>query len=74
MTTLTEAPFVITQGIEPGEDDTLTHTICGDCDDELAFCGLDVSGWEVAEDDEDDNCLVCAELSKLPCPRCGSLP
>lgn len=47
----------------------IVHTYC--CDEDVALCGLDVSGEVLVEDaDPADECLVCVELDDIGGP-CG---
>lgn len=52
-------------------DGDLDHVTCR-CSEDLSLCGIDMTGapWV---DDEDDGliCVVCADLSPVPCPKCG---
>lgn len=54
------------------DDDDLIHIVCPECNEDLAFCGVDVSdrpykSWDSYPDPRD--CVVCHELGK--CPECG---
>jgi hypothetical protein len=49
-------------------DDELDHLIC--CDDDTAFCGLDVS--DMAEGHTGEQCPLCALVNETSgCPHCG---
>lgn len=51
------------QRTTPGE--SLNHIVC--ChDDDLALCGVDVSGHDFT--DEPTSCAVCLDLEYAPCP------
>ncbi len=56
------------------DDDDLIH-IFHDCDENVAFCGVDVSGapikgWDSYPDPDD--CIVCEEIDQSGrCPWCG---
>ena len=55
-------------------DDGLDHVACQECRPNVALCGVDVSGIEWLPDDAPDtpdDCAVCVELEKFPCPECG---
>lgn len=45
------------------------HLYC--CDRSLALCGADIT--DTSEVDDAD-CVVCLDLDRLPCPRCGWQP
>jgi hypothetical protein len=49
--------------LAPANTESLLHLVCPfDCDNNLAFCGLDVTNEEWAE--EGDTCVVCDELDR----------
>lgn len=52
----------------PGDSETV-HIFCP-CSPDMALCGEDLS--DVPFDDGDDVCVVCADLDRLPCERCGT--
>lgn len=49
----------------------LAHYYC--CDEDTALCGADLSGFENGEGSAppEDECVVCADLERYPCERCG---
>ena len=52
----------------------IIHTVCTFCSPDIALCGEDMSGDEyvdAAQDNDDDECVVCLDLEPLPCGRCG---
>jgi len=52
---------------DSAHDDDLTHDWCDCRGPDVALCGVDLTGAEWC--DEDDNlCVVCAYLAELPCP------
>jgi len=58
--------------LEPVRHDTaygddLTHVCCECRGPDVALCGVDLTDapWV---DEDDDLCVVCAELAKMPCP------
>lgn len=56
------------------EEPDLVHLFCG-CqgrDAKTARCGKEKETWEAAEERE-PICLVCEDLSALPCPLCGKV-
>lgn len=59
------------------EDDDLgiLHVACPCDDGATALCGTDVSAAEWGDEDteEETECVVCAELAHLPCPKCGAI-
>jgi hypothetical protein len=63
--------------IAPVADDTddsdLVHTYCTACSPNVALCGWedDGDGW-VDDWADEDRCVVCADLDRLPCPKCGA--
>jgi hypothetical protein len=64
------APEPATTASDGGDD--LSHAACP-CFPDVALCGVDVSGWEWAEDGQqpENPCVVCVDLDEQPCPRCG---
>lgn len=52
----------------------LDHYVCLGCNEDLALCGEDMTdaGWVDEGDDSADDCIVCFDLSEIPCQRCGS--
>lgn len=51
----------------------LSHIVCASCypEDiagEISFCGLKLKGIDAPDDQE---CIVCYELAKEQCERCG---
>jgi hypothetical protein len=48
-------------------DDDLCHLYC--CDENLSACGLDLTGEEVSQDDDEPVCVVCEDLWPLGCPN-----
>jgi hypothetical protein len=68
MTELAVAPVILE---DDDEGDDLVHAYC--CDENISICGLDIT--DHAEIDwwgEERDCIVCLELEKLPCERCGA--
>lgn len=62
---------VILEDTEEGND--LVHAYC-DCNENISLCGLDVTDHTEVDDwPEERDCLVCWELEKLPCERCGAV-
>lgn len=55
------------------DDDDLDHLICW-CNENRALCGKDVTDLEFSDCDADftDMCVVCIELGRDPCPKCGA--
>ncbi len=65
-----------TVDLSSGETD-LNHLFCINCYPDadvycIAFCGLDVTDepWITSSDVVD--CVVCLDIGKLPCPKCGN--
>ena len=57
--------------IVPTSRPSLDHWVCGfDCDDNLALCGTDVTFEPWGNGTVPNECVVCAELDKLP--HCAS--
>lgn len=52
-----------------GFEEDMTHIICT-CSPDVAFCSTEVIG-DIEEDGEAVECLVCLDLAKWPCVRCG---
>lgn len=53
------------------DDDDFTHMVC--CDPNVALCGADVTTAQVVDaSPAEDECIVCVDLDRLPCPRCGT--
>jgi hypothetical protein len=54
------------------DDDNVSHVVC-ECDPDLALCGTDVSEapW-LTDEDQDAECVVCDDLERYPCERCGA--
>lgn len=52
------------------DEDGLVHTEC-DCTPNLSFCGLWLAGPSFDSPAEENLCVVCEELDKKPCERCG---
>lgn len=48
------------------------HAIC-ECNEDIGLCGAELEGDILDLDDFplDEWCVVCLELSELPCRRCG---
>lgn len=70
MSTTTAEPQ--TSNTDTGNDDAeLNHLYC--CDEDTALCGLDISGMPEAEviEGDPDICLVCDDLARQPCDKCG---
>jgi hypothetical protein len=67
MTTLAPAPAP--QETSTDDGDELGHYWC--CIPDTAVCGADLTDVEEGEGDPQVNCVVCLDLVKLPCPRCG---
>lgn len=63
-------PVVIADSSDTEFRESMTHVYCY-CDENLALCGTDITGWQEAEDDEDTECVVCLDLEDQPCERCG---
>jgi hypothetical protein len=68
------APDPVTTDGDDGP--AITHFYCG-CDRDLSLCGKDISdlddhgqAWWVVDADE-QTCVVCWELVREPCERCG---
>lgn len=63
------APLVFWQEDVADDSDDLVHIVC-DCNNTLTLCGveaeIDAGDW-----DESEECVVCVDLSKQPCERCG---
>lgn len=75
MSTLTDdSPIVVTEPTfeEGGDFDDLVH-ICCECSEDLALCGGEL-GAEAVDFADDEMCVVCLDLEKQPCPRCGQMP
>lgn len=53
---------------KPVIDSDMTHLVCW-CSQDVGLCGTDVAAAEFTSDDED--CVVCAAMRDVPCPRCG---
>jgi hypothetical protein len=55
-------------------DSDLDHVFC--CEPTMALCGVNIAGDPVNEgewtEDDPDLCVVCVDLSDLPCERCGA--
>lgn len=49
----------------------MTHLFC-DCNEDVSFCGLDISALP-CDEDINEYCIVCAEMSEKPCERCGAI-
>ena len=54
----------------PKCEDDLDHVVCG-CDENLSLCGLDVSGMNWGFLLTHKTCIVCMEMTRRPCERCG---
>lgn len=67
---MVSAPVVERDAVttDSSDDVGLNHIYC-DCDPDRALCGLDVS--DLAEDDKGSPCIVCYEMERYPCERCG---
>lgn len=71
----------VDQANTPPDDDKLGHLLCRPCEKRdkqhaqppAALCGKKKFGWSrptaIAPAEQ---CLVCLELSKKPCTRCGN--
>lgn len=67
-------PLSVMDGNIGGDSgDDFTHLFC-ECNDDVARCGLDVSGLPYADDDEEADCPLCIIANEDPCPRCGDAP
>lgn len=68
----TETATSVLERTEETSDFEEEHLICL-CSEDIAFCGEDLS--EVAEvldyDGASLTCVVCADLDRYPCERCG---
>lgn len=64
------APVVAPTQRPSDDDDDLTHTVCF-CNPYLALCGTYVDGDWDEDAPEDECCVVCEDLERLPCARCG---
>lgn len=65
-------PEPVADAAPPGDGDGLTHTVCW-CDVDEALCGADVAGLPALDEwDDEDLCVVCEDLDRLPCARCGA--
>lgn len=70
MTVLTEeTERVVLDGNEVDPEDII-HVVCL-CTEDVALCGEELGGafWDNVP--EEDECVVCIDLAKFPCPRCG---
>lgn len=45
------------------------HLYCA-CNPDQSLCGLDVTGYPEAPDEEATDCAVCADLAGMDCPNC----
>lgn len=71
---MTEPTLIVldeTSRSRSADDDDLDHIFCA-CDEDHALCGTDVTDAPIIEDGPvEDECVVCADLDRLPCERCG---
>jgi hypothetical protein len=56
------------------DDDQICHWIC-ECNENIALCGLDVSGLPWDMNNEDEDCVLCQIVAEeqLVCKRCGEV-
>ena len=54
------------------DESDLIHVVC-ECNDNVAFCGEDMSEVDYVDDTGDTprDCIVCVHLEVMPCERCG---
>jgi hypothetical protein len=51
-------------------DPDLTHAVCR-CSPDTSLCGRNLSDAVVVGEDASEDCVVCVDLLRFPCPRCG---
>lgn len=70
MTTALEPDTQVGHG-RGDDDDDLDHIYC-DCDPNRSLCGIDITDLTDVEDEQLElPCVVCVELDKQKCARCG---
>lgn len=55
---------------ENASEDSFHHLVC-ECDETIGLCGTKVDDTPIIAYTPDNNCIVCEDLDKIGCPRCG---